>query len=236
MKKYSRLEKTQASRYSKSAILYIILAIALIVVSIKFGIVLLTNIGGLISDTKNSSNYDPSDTTPPIIPHINLLKDYVNTNKIDITGRAEPGSFVIISINGKSNEVVAGSDGSFTSQIDLDEGENSILVFSKDGSGNESGKTQTSIVIYDKVPPEFTITKPTDKTTFYGSKERLVTIEGQVETDTQITINDRFVIIDGSGKFTFTSSLSDGENKFKVVAKDKAGNTTEKELVFTFSS
>ena len=50
-----------------------------------------------------------------------------------------------------------------------------------------------------------------------------------------ININGRFVQVDSDGKFTFTTTLNEGENKFTIIAQDLAENITEKTLTLHFS-
>ena len=74
-----------------------------------------------------------------------------------------------------------------------------------------------------------------DNSSYYGSGQRQVTIQGETETDVQITINDRFITIDDEGKFQYTTTLNEGANTFSVKAKDKAENTTEKSITLNFT-
>jgi len=79
------------------------------------------------------------------------------------------------------------------------------------------------------------LTTPNDGTNYYGSKQRQVLLEGETEVGVNININGRFVQVDSDGKFTFTTTLNEGENKFTILAQDLAENITEKTLTLHFS-
>jgi bacillopeptidase F len=91
-------------------------------------------------------------------------------------------------------------------------------------------------VNFDNEPPKLDITKPTDGSEFYGSRQRQLVIEGTTDENATININSRMVVVDNQGNFSFGITLQDGTNEFTIKAQDAAGNTTEKTLKVQYAS
>lgn len=233
MRKYSRLEKTLALKNRRNGYLYIAVGIIIIFLFGFFGIQLLARLASFISD-RRQNDISAIDTTPPISPRLKYINNFVNTATIDLAGNGEPGSTIIVVVNGNSKEILAGSDGEFITQITLSEGDNTFLFFSRDAAGNESEKNETRTIVYDTTLPDLTIDKPADGSSYYGAKQRLIQIEGKSEEESTVTVNDRIVIVESDGSFSFASTLSEGQNKLTIKARDKAGNETQKELTVSF--
>src|SRR5690606_23917923 len=141
-----------------------------------------------------------------------------------------PGSTLVLEVNNQKKEQLVGNDGRFSLTAELTGGENTLNAKAIDNAGNESQSTETFRIVVDKNPPDLTITSPQDKSSYYGSRERQLVIEGETESDANITINDRIVVVNSEGHFTYAISLQEGENIFTVIAKDKAGNETKQEF------
>lgn len=232
-KRYQRL--SEEKRNTRRAVYLIALTIALIFSFFTFGLPLVAKLSTFVADLKKSSQpVDINDTTPPAPPKIDTPEEYTNEPAVEITGKSEEGATIIIYANGKKKEMVTDKNGEFFFDFELRKGENRLSAKAIDKAGNESQETQEYIIVNDSEAPEITILNPQD-TSFHGSQQRQVTIEGQTEEGAEITINERFVIVDSEGLFTFTTTLNEGENKFIIKAKDKAENETETELVLNFT-
>ncbi|GAI81896.1 unnamed protein product [marine sediment metagenome] len=171
---------------------------------------------------------------PPASPRLKPLSEATNKEQIEIQGFAEAGTTVEIFLNGVSKQKsVAETDGSFLiSHVKLNRDKNEIYATATDQEGYTSQKSGILIIYFDQTPPELTINEPADNSTFYA-EEKVIKIQGETEEDVTITINDRFVIVGAGGKFSSSFTLSEGENKIKIVATDKANNQTEKEITVT---
>lgn len=236
-KAYSRLVSIEERRNKRRAFLFGILTIAAIIFLFTSGLGVLSKFVGIITDLrKTSTPIEKTDTTPPPPPILDTLPEATNNQKIQATGTAEPGSTVELFLNGQKNESLAGSDGTFTFEITLSEGQNEIYSIAKDSAGNESNKTQTYEVIFSKNPPSLTIDNPSDGAKFYGSKQQQINITGKTDPKTSLTINDRIVAVSDDGRFSYPASLSEGNNTFKIKVQDKAGNTAEKSITVNYSS
>jgi hypothetical protein len=58
-------------------------------------------------------------------------------------------------------------------------------------------------------------------------ESNLVTVEGNTEDETTVTINGRMVVIKSDNSFSYSYPLNQGDNKLVIVAEDEAGNKTE---------
>ena len=69
----------------------------------------------------------------------------------------------------------------------------------------------------------------------FVSTENEIMVKGKTEEKATVTVNERFVVVGSEGNFEYSLTLSEGENKILIVAIDKAGNKTEKELKVTYT-
>jgi len=153
---------------------------------------------------------------------------FTNVETVNVKGEAAPKTKV--HIFNKGEEVVTvdtKDDGTYAVDVKLKKGENQLTA----KASTPQGMTDASVpvkITFDAQAPELTIGSPTD-----GSKlnKETVTVSGTVADD---YLN--FVIVDGTtakvenGKYSARIMLDEGKNDIKVVAKDKAGNTTEKSV------
>ena len=232
---YSRRNKTEEKKNLRKAFIFIFLSVTLIILFLVYGLPSVARFAAFLTDLRSSSSpVDVADTTPPTPPRLEPLPEFTKDKKIELKGKSEAGSEVILSINDKDEEILANSEGNFTYTFQLLDGENTLVVSSVDASGNESSKSETYRIVFDESPPELTLNKPNEGTEFFGPKERQIVLEGKTEGDASININGRLVVVDNDGSFTFATTLSQGENKFTIKAQDQAGNFTEKTITVTY--
>ena len=220
----------------RSAFFLVFLTIGLITVIFFFGIPLVVRYAGLVTDIKQSSSpVNSEDSTPPPPPRLDDITKATNQTSIDINGSSEPGSTIVIFLNGDSHEVLTNKSGRFSYTAKLLDGDNTLKAIARDQKGNESAKTKTYEIVHDNNSPNVEIILPADGTEFYGSRQRQINIEGATEPDAKITINERFVVVGNDGKFKYTTNLSEGENTFTIKVEDNAGNASEKSLTISYS-
>ena len=190
-----------------------------------------------VSNLKRSNTpIQTIDTTPPPPPRFNSFLNFTNQQTVNIAGNGEPGSTVKLNFNGQEHDALVNKDGDFSfNNLTLNSGVNTFSGLSVDTAGNQSQKTQDYTITFDNKPPDLTISSPSDGSSFYGSNQRQVTIEGTTDPGAQITINGRIVVVGDSGSFQYTTTLNDGGNSFAAIATDQAGNTTEKDFTLNFS-
>lgn len=233
---YSRLAKLEEKKNIRSAFFFVALSVVSIVLLFTFGLPVVIKFAGFLTDIKKSGTpVEISDTTPPAPPRIESLPEATSALSLEIKGNTESGATVILFLNSKEKELLADKDGNFSYTFSLSKGENRIFARAKDSSGNESQETQTFTVIFDNEPPKLEINSPENGSQYFGSKERQIVINGTTEPGASVNINDRVVAVEESGEFTFATTLSEGENVFKIIAKDKAENSQETSLTLHFT-
>ena len=233
MRKYTNYEQKKNTR---SAILYIGLTIAALAILYFLGIPALGKLAALVSGLKGKNNIaTSSDTTPPPPPKFKYFAENTNQKSVTLSGNTEAGATVKLTFNGEEQEVLADNNGQFSFTLSLGNGINTFAAMATDQAGNQSQKTDDYQITFDNQAPDLSITSPDDNSSFYGSGQRQVTIQGETEVDAQVTINDRFITVDEDGKFQYTTTLNEGANTFSVKAKDQAENTTEKSITLNFS-
>jgi hypothetical protein len=231
----SRLAKTEERRNYRKAFLYILLSFMFVIAFVFYGIPSISKFAAFLTNINDTNKpIEKDDTTRPITPRIDPLPEYTNSDLIEVKGSTEPGVSVIIYYNSSEDEVLANKEGEFLFSFNLRSGKNTISLKSKDKAGNESIKTDTITITHDKNPPDLAITNPPDGSEYYGTKQRQVIIEGNTEENSTVTVNERFVQVDSEGLFTYLTTLNEGDNNFTIVATDKAGNSTESQLLLKY--
>ncbi|WP_163836142.1 retention module-containing protein [Spartinivicinus ruber] len=180
---------------------------------------------------------EPVDTTPPSIS-LNPL-GLTSNNAPEISGTAEPGSNIVVTVAGQTLATVAAEDGSWSVALQpLVDGSHTVAASATDASGNQS-EDVTEIMTVDASGPEI-------NTTNFALFEQSVAgdIVGQV---TAIDVNgpvnyqfqtatDLFEIDSETGLITLTSAgaaadllnYETGPNlaELTVIATDNLGNQT----------
>jgi len=237
MVRKTRLAKKQEARNIRQAIFYIILTLTLAFVLVFVGIPLLIRVAIFLGNLRTSSKLpEQTDTIPPSPPRIIVPFEATNSAQFSLKGFTEPGADIKLYNSGLSfGETVADSEGSFTIEnLELTSGRNEITAVAQDAAGNESQSSMSAVVDYDTAPPDLEITQPEEGKTITGFEDE-ITIEGKTEEGAKISINGRLVIVGPEGDFNYQYSLEEGENTFIIIAQDKAGNQTEKELKANYS-
>ncbi len=237
MQKYSRLASTEERRNFRSAVILIILTIAVIAALFVYGIPVVGRVASFVSGLKGSTSPITSgDKTPPAPPKFNNFADFTNQQYITLSGTAEPGATVKLSFNSGVKDTIVDKDGNFTfPNLSLKDGENTFSAIAQDNTGNTSQKISDFTISYDTKPPDLTIDSPADGTKFFGSTQRQINIQGTSETGANVTINDRIVSVDDNGRFQYPITLNSGDNALIIKATDAAGNSTEKTITLNFS-
>jgi bacillopeptidase F len=203
----------------------------LIVAVIFLGIPSLIRMAIFLSNLRTSGQaIETKDTVPPAPPRIQALDEATNSAKLKVKGFSEPGATLKLKLNGKEEEVVVDNEGQFVfDDLALREGENKLIAVAVDAAGNESKTSDLVSLVYDKEPPELTITSPEDGQEFFDD-EKEVLVAGETNTDARVNVNSFYAVVDTEGNFVKRLNLEEGENEIKITARDKAGNTTETTL------
>lgn len=93
-------------------------------------------------------------------------------------------------------------------------------------------------VSHDETPPIVTIDNKNstlERGPDYAVNQKTYTLTGTVNEPSEVRVNNQLVEVDGYDKFSYTSELAVGENKFVVQAKDASGNFCEpKEVIIRY--
>lgn len=235
--RYSRFESVEEKRNFRSAAVLIILTIAVVAFLIIVGIPTVGKLVSFVSGLKGGNTpVALNDKTPPAPPTFKTFPDFTNQAAVNISGNGEPSATLKLTFDGKEQDTLIDKDGNFSfPNLTLQNGDNIFSATAMDAAGNTSQKTADQKIVYDNKPPALSIDSPSDGSSFFGSGQRQVTIQGTTDNGAGVTINDRIVSVDDSGKFQYTLTLEDGTNKFTIKSTDQAGNSTEKDITLNFS-
>jgi thiol-disulfide isomerase/thioredoxin len=164
------------------------------------------------------------DAVPPILDLSFPPENYL-TNKPEIVISGITDAQAKLYINGE--EVLIESNGSFSFNFKLNEGENIINVVSRNRKGLETEITR--VVTLDTIPPILEI----DELPGEVYKNKIV-ITGRTEPDAIVRIGQLDAKVNSSGEFSEEITLEKGSNFIEVIAIDKASNETKVELVINF--
>lgn len=221
---YSRLQRRYDFKIRRQAVWILLGSFVLIIIFFIFGLPLLLNLTGFIGNLRYKSNTPISEdkkitpTTPIFAQNIQAT----SSAKIILFGYSDPKISVEIFQNSHSlGTTLSDDNGNFTQETYLQKGKNTFTAIAINESGVKS-------LVSNSYSVDFFFGKP--KLEINPTKDGDTIISGQTDPANTITINDRLIIIDSTGKFSYSLNLNSGENKIKVTVTDPAGNSTSKEL------
>ncbi|MGE8203799.1 Ig-like domain-containing protein [Heyndrickxia sp. NPDC080065] len=157
------------------------------------------------------------DKTPP-----SLTINQVSDKSTKITGKTEAEANVKLYINEILQQIkIADSKGNYSFNIIKQKPGVKIKIIASDKVGNTTSKT---ITVVDKTPPSLTVSQVSDKST-------KVTGKTEAKATVKLYINGKLKqtkTADSKGNYSLTISKQKAGVKIKVVASDKAGNSTSK--------
>lgn len=219
------VERKRTLRTIAWSILFVIVLSGLL---FYFGVPLLIKMAVFISELKQpSTSQQAGRRTTLQAPEFDALPESTPSASIVVSGFAPPKSSVIVKVNGKEQPgTLAKADGSFEIRISLADGDNTIVAQAKSESGDESPDSKPWTVVRDEISPELTMITPADNAKFSGDTSKIIQFQGKTESGSTVTINNRFILVASDGTFMSQVQLSQGDNRFDVIATDKAGNQT----------
>ncbi len=163
------------------------------------------------------------------IPYLDAVKSPTNQKALIISGtNAFNDSVVKIYFNSElKEEAKADNQGKFSfKSLELKEGENKLMVSSTNMEGRIRQSNEASVVL-DTISPSLTIEAPQSPT-----ERNKLDIKGSSEAKAEIVVikNTKEIkkVKVKSNSFTIKGiALDKGENKFQIIARDKAGNQSE---------
>jgi hypothetical protein len=206
-----------------------LVVVGVIVIALTFFAPTIGSFFGLIS--KISKPEEKEDTLAPAPPYFYNAPVSVNQKQLTLKGFSEPGTKVLLFVNGpETTSVIADSVGSFSLDIgDLFEGKNTIYAKAEDSYKNQGEKSHVLEITYDTQKPKIAITEPKDGTTVKNLNQRVL-IKGTVDEKCEIRINDKLAISRPDNSFELLLGMTEGGVEIKIEATDEAGNKSKEEL------
>ncbi|PIS09594.1 hypothetical protein COT75_00090 [Candidatus Beckwithbacteria bacterium CG10_big_fil_rev_8_21_14_0_10_34_10] len=232
----SRLSKIEEKRNLRQAVFFGFLTLVLIFFAFTVGLPLLTKMLVYVGDKKEGTGLEKKDTLAPASPRFQTVVEATNSASFSLAGFAEPDTTVEISLNGSlAGNVEVNSKGEFVlHSISLKEGKNRFKAKAIDKEDNESDYSKEINVVLDTQSPGIIISSPQNGDSFFD-KDKEIMVEGKINEDTDILINERMVVSDSSGSFSLRLELKEGENTIKVKATDPAGNQSVEEIKVNYT-
>ena len=167
------------------------------------------------------------DAAPPdlivLAPEEGLI---TNQTSLLVIGVSDPGAEV--TVNGVVVDVSV--DGTFNHTLELEEGENAIVIIATDSFGNS--RTETRNVTLDTIPPEVIF----DQEGPWITNEPTFVLSGTKEVNASIYINGFLNEFYDSDRFTTTLDLEEGLNPVLIFSVDIAGNNWTSNLIIELDS
>jgi len=229
------LEKKEDEEITKKTVVMGVVTILVLIMVLVFGLPFLIKVSVLLGEVKNKNAKEQIEKImPPLPPRLIVNYEATNSAIISVFGLAEATSKVKLLKNDVSlGEVVTQISGEFVfTNISLDEGENQLAAFASSEKSGSSEMSKVVTIIYDKVAPPLTMTNPSEDSLKVDVAD--FDVVGQSEKDVSVTVNNRYAMVDDTGKFKIKFQLNAGKNDIEVVVRDLAGNETKKKISITF--
>lgn len=233
----SRLQRKREKDSLRQAFKYLLLVFGLLFLLIKYGLPGLIKMAAFLGDINSSKQpVEKQESSPILAPRLNPLPLATTSAEINISGFSQSGSTVKLFLRGINiEETITDANGEFSfKSVHLKDGENEIYTEANDNQGKESGPSTTYTVTLDSEAPKLEIGQPQDGQRFFD-KDSPIIVSGNTEAGTDLTINNRFVLVKDDGSFNVTQSLTAGDNQIEVVVRDDAGNETKKSLKVNYT-
>lgn len=231
---YSRLARKSEFRIKRQSTLLIIASIIVLVLFILYGFPFVLSLAGTIGSlagTKITNTVDKG--LAPTTPRFSQEFEATKSAQITLHGVADPKVTVEIFQNERSlGTTLVKDDGTFSMDTDLSRGDNVFTAVAISESGQKSSVSDSYIVSFLSKPPSLEVSSPKDGDTV---KDNPIVISGNTDTGVAVAVNDHLAVVSGTGSFSYYLNLNNGDNKIKVVATDKAGNQTTKELTVKYN-
>lgn len=229
----SRRAKKIESQLVKQIV--ILIAVTLLLAFLFFRYVIPSAIK-LISGNAPIQQESTANLTPPLVPVLSALATATNSATLQIKGYSQKGNQVVILNNSQEvKRADVAEDGSFSSELTLEKGQNSITTYAIAQNQQQSNVSPNSIILFDQEAPKLDISEPKDGQSISGNKNKVLTIKGNTEENAKMYLNDLFVFVKSDGSFATSIQLKSGGNDLNFRAVDVAGNTAEKKITVQFS-
>ncbi|MBI5620577.1 hypothetical protein HY949_02255 [Candidatus Gottesmanbacteria bacterium] len=228
---YSRLRRHEERQQRNRLFLALGAMTAIVLFLFVFGLKILVGFSLLVDRMRGSSPQTASQSQDLILPPmLDPLPEATNSASLTITGKGDKDVKIVLFIDEEEGVTIpTKDDGSFSFTKKLDEGDHTISAKAKNERGTMSDLSNVITVSVKRKKPTLTITSPGDNTRIVGDTNTLL-VKGKTASDNTVVVNDRLAVVSGDGTFTYSFSLSEGENTIRVTATDRAGNQETADL------
>lgn len=230
---YSRLAHRSEFRTKRQSAILILGSIVILILFLFYGFPAILNLAGSIANLRGKRISTNEKGVVPTVPRFSQDFEATKSATITLHGVADSKISVEIFQNNRSlGTTLAKDDGSFSMEVDLSRGDNLFTAQAISESGQKSSVSDGYKISYLSSPPKLELSTPKDGDSF---KDSPIVVSGTTDPDTSVTVNDHLAIVTGSGNFSYNLTLTNGDNKIKIVVTDKAGNQTTKEITVKYN-
>lgn len=212
--------------------------IIIILLIIFFGPTILINFSVLLSNIQsnkieNKNNIKEQEYIAP--PVLDPIPDATSSANIKVTGEiTEINNQIKLYVNDDLQDIITPDKSIFSfDNVSLKEGDNIIkAIVAKDNQNSNDSNILNIKYIKDK--PKLEIEEPEDGVSLKGG-DKNISVKGKTNPDVTITINGFMAVTKSDGSFNYLLPINDGDNNIKIVAKNEAGSTNEKEIKINYS-
>lgn len=232
---YSRLIRHEERKQQKRLAWALGGMLGLVIFLFVFGLKILVGFS-LFVDRIRGTTPQQQQTQELILPPIlDPLPEATNSASITITGKSDTGTKIVLYFDEEETTTLkTKDDGTFSFTKKLTEGEHTVSAKAKNDKDVLSDLSNVVKVNIKRKKPELSITTPSDGDRIVGDNNFLV-VKGKTSSDNTVTINDRLAVVGNDGSFSYTQTLTEGENTIRIVATDPAGNQTTEDRRVTYS-
>lgn len=223
----SRLGRYEERRQRRRLLIALGGSMAVLLFISLFGLKLLVNFSLLVDRLRGSTTAPTTTQAIILAPVLNPLPEATNGTTVNVSGTGQPGLTLILYLNEQeTKKLTVPEDGNFSvPALPVKEGTNTLSAKLVDEKGNLSNLSNVVTIMVKRTPPSLDISEPPDNARVSG-EDNTVRVSGKTQEDTTVTINDRLVVVQADGSFTYSYPLSEGDNTLKILATDVAGNQT----------
>jgi len=230
----SRLARFEEKNARNRLIVAVLGTFAVILFLLFFGVKILISFSVFIDKLRGNSPNSASTQAIVLPPTLDPLPEATNSAQLKISGRGQSGLTVIVYLNGnETKKLTIPKEGIFSTVLTAQEGKNTISAKVLDDKGNISELSQVMKIMVTNKAPLMEVTSPQDNATISGDDNKII-VSGKVEDDVRVTINDRFVVVQNDGSFSYKFPLPEGDTVLRIIATDSAGNQTKIERKVTY--
>ncbi|MEK7543778.1 MAG: hypothetical protein AAB557_02850 [Patescibacteria group bacterium] len=232
---YSRLIRHEERQQRKRLMWALGGMLGLVIFLFIFGLKILVGFSLMVDRIRGNTPQQASQNQELILPPIlDSLPEATNSASITITGKSDLGLKIVLYIDEEeATTLPVKDDGTFSFTKKLPEGDHTVSAKAKNDKDGVSDLSNVLSVSIKRKKPELTITSPTDGARVVGESNALI-VKGKTASDNTVTVNDRLAVVGNDGSFSYTFSLSEGDNTLHIVATDPAGNQETEDRRVTY--